>query len=125
MSHWRACTRISIRMRMKRNRTSVTRCAGARSTSRGVQGAMSALTRRGLASRLLSGRCRVLVGLAFPLALLVAWEALGRAGVLPPYLVAPSAILAAMWTTAADGELFGHIVASMFRAGMEFLVGSA
>jgi ABC-type nitrate/sulfonate/bicarbonate transport system permease component len=86
---------------------------------------MSTVAHRNVRRLLLSGPGRPLVGAALPLALLILWEALGRADLLPAYLVEPSAILRAMWATAADGELFSNIGASMFRAGMGFLIGSA
>jgi ABC-type nitrate/sulfonate/bicarbonate transport system permease component len=50
-----------------------------------------------------------------PLTVLVAWEALGRAALLPRYLSVPTLILAALWEVAADGELLRAVAASLYR----------
>jgi ABC-type nitrate/sulfonate/bicarbonate transport system permease component len=60
-----------------------------------------------------------------PVAALVAWEVLGRAGILPRYLSAPSAILAALWEIALTGELFTALAASLYRVSVGFALGTA
>jgi len=60
-----------------------------------------------------------------PVAVLVAWEVLGRAGILPRYLSAPSAILAALWEIALTGELFTALAASLYRVSVGFALGTA
>ena len=41
-----------------------------------------------------------------PVLALAAWEVFGRAGLLPRYLSAPSAILLALWELMSTGELY-------------------
>jgi NitT/TauT family transport system permease protein/sulfonate transport system permease protein len=60
-----------------------------------------------------------------PVAALVAWEVLGRAGVLPRYLSAPSAIFAALWEIALSGELLTALAASLYRVSVGFALGTA
>jgi ABC-type nitrate/sulfonate/bicarbonate transport system permease component len=60
-----------------------------------------------------------------PLAALAAWEIFGGAGMLPRYLSSPSAILAALWELARSGELFAAVVASLYRVGAGFALGTA
>src|SRR5215470_9991559 len=60
-----------------------------------------------------------------PIAALVAWEVLGRAGLLPRYLSVPSAILAALWEIALTGELFTALAASLYRVAVGFALGTA
>ena len=59
-----------------------------------------------------------------PLAVLVAWEIFGRAGMLPRYLSWPSAILAALWELAVAGELFVALAASLYRVAAGFAIGT-
>ena len=59
-----------------------------------------------------------------PVAVLVAWEVFGGAGMLPRYLSAPSAILAALWELASTGELFVALVASLYRVSTGFVLGT-
>jgi ABC-type nitrate/sulfonate/bicarbonate transport system permease component len=59
-----------------------------------------------------------------PLAVLVAWEIFGRAGMLPRYLSWPSAILAALWELAVTGELFVALAASLYRVAAGFALGT-
>jgi NitT/TauT family transport system permease protein/sulfonate transport system permease protein len=59
-----------------------------------------------------------------PVAALVAWEILGRSGLLPHYLSAPSFILAGLWELAADGELLGAVAASLYRVAVGFALGT-
>jgi len=60
-----------------------------------------------------------------PAAAIVAWESLGRAALLPPYLSYPSSILAALWEVTADGELLQAVSASLFRVVGGFVIGTA
>jgi ABC-type nitrate/sulfonate/bicarbonate transport system permease component len=60
-----------------------------------------------------------------PVAAVVAWELLGRAGMLPRYLSTPDAILAALWEVARTGELFAALAASLYRASAGFVLGTA
>ncbi|MGH6739042.1 MAG: hypothetical protein ACREDY_08420, partial [Bradyrhizobium sp.] len=59
-----------------------------------------------------------------PVTVLVAWEALGRASLLPRYLSVPTLILAALWEVAADGELLRAVAASLYRAAIGFVLGT-
>lgn len=59
-----------------------------------------------------------------PLGLLAIWQALSRAGVIPPTILpAPSDVLAAGWRMTLTGELPGHIAVSFRRAISGFLLG--
>ena len=60
-----------------------------------------------------------------PLAALAAWEIFGSASMLPRYLSAPSAILAALWELTRSGELFAALAASLYRVGAGFTLGTA
>jgi ABC-type nitrate/sulfonate/bicarbonate transport system permease component len=60
-----------------------------------------------------------------PGTVVVAWEVLGRAAVLPPYLSYPSQILVALWEVTADGELLQAVIASLYRVIGGFAVGTA
>lgn len=59
-----------------------------------------------------------------PVAVLVAWEALGRTALLPQYLSTPSMIVAALCEVAADGELFRALTASLWRVAIGFVLGT-
>ena len=59
-----------------------------------------------------------------PVTVLVAWEALGRAALLPRYLSVPTLILAALWEVAADGELLRAVAASLYRVAIGFVLGT-
>jgi ABC-type nitrate/sulfonate/bicarbonate transport system permease component len=60
-----------------------------------------------------------------PVATLLAWEILGRRGLLPHYLSAPSFIVAGLWELAAGGELAGALAASLYRVALGFAFGTA
>jgi NitT/TauT family transport system permease protein/sulfonate transport system permease protein len=60
-----------------------------------------------------------------PVGVVVAWEALGRAGSLPTYLSTPSQILAALWEVSRDGELSRAVLASLIRVIAGFALGTA
>jgi ABC-type nitrate/sulfonate/bicarbonate transport system permease component len=62
-------------------------------------------------------------GLVVPLLLLALWQVGAMEGALPRYLVAPSVILRTIAEMAWDGELWRHVGASLFRAGMGFAIG--
>jgi NitT/TauT family transport system permease protein/sulfonate transport system permease protein len=59
-----------------------------------------------------------------PVAVLAAWESLGRTALLPQYLSTPSMIVAALWEVAADGELFQALAASLWRVAIGFALGT-
>ncbi|HEY1362040.1 MAG TPA: ABC transporter permease [Xanthobacteraceae bacterium] len=59
-----------------------------------------------------------------PLMLLAAWQIFGGAGMLPRYLSAPSAVLAALGELAASGELFVALAASLYRVFLGFALGT-
>jgi ABC-type nitrate/sulfonate/bicarbonate transport system permease component len=59
-----------------------------------------------------------------PVTVLIAWESLGRADVLPQYLSTPTAIIAALWELTTDGELLPAIAASLYRASVGFILGA-
>jgi ABC-type nitrate/sulfonate/bicarbonate transport system permease component len=59
-----------------------------------------------------------------PITVLVAWELLARAGVLPRYLPAPTLILAALYEVTADGELVRAVAVSLFRVAIGFVLGT-
>src|SRR6185437_1512351 len=66
------------------------------------------------------------IGLVLPVLLLVLWETVSRTGIAPRNLLpAPSVVFGALWTLAASGELWGHIVITLFRVAMGFFVGTA
>lgn len=59
-----------------------------------------------------------------PLAILVLWETLSRAGTLSPEkLPAPSTVLQTGWRLAADGTLGAHLLDSLTRAAIGLLIG--
>ena len=60
-----------------------------------------------------------------PVAVLVAWEVFGDAGLLPRYLSSPSAVLLALWELAVTGELWVALAASLYRVAVGFLLGTA
>ena len=59
-----------------------------------------------------------------PVATIVGWEALSRAGLLPRYLPAPTLILAALYEVAADGELLRATATSLYRVALGFALGT-
>jgi ABC-type nitrate/sulfonate/bicarbonate transport system permease component len=60
-----------------------------------------------------------------PALTLVAWEAFGRAGMLPRYLSEPSAIVLALWELATTGELLPALAASLYRVASGFVLGAS
>lgn len=66
------------------------------------------------------------IGWLLPVALLILWEALARAGVLSAtVLPAPSAVLAAFWRLLLSGELPHNIWVSTWRALAGFAIGGS
>ena len=62
---------------------------------------------------------------ASAVALLLAWEALSRAGVIPARTIAaPSAILASAWALTITGELPANLLVSLARVAAGFAIGS-
>jgi ABC-type nitrate/sulfonate/bicarbonate transport system permease component len=59
-----------------------------------------------------------------PVAVLVAWEGLGRASLLPRYLSVPTLILAALWEVTSDGELVRALAVSLYRVSIGFVLGT-
>jgi NitT/TauT family transport system permease protein/sulfonate transport system permease protein len=59
-----------------------------------------------------------------PVAVLAAWEGLGRFALLPRYLSAPTLILAALWEVTSDGELVQALAASLYRVSIGFVLGT-
>lgn len=65
-------------------------------------------------------------GLVLPAVGLVVWEALARAGAVPPnWLPAPSAIARTVGGLAATGELWAHLGATLARVAAGFALGAA
>lgn len=68
---------------------------------------------------------RFLRNIALPVATLVLWEILGRAGYLPDFLSTPGIIAAAFVELVRSGELGGHVWVSMVRAASGFAIGAS
>jgi NitT/TauT family transport system permease protein len=76
-------------------------------------------------SGLLAVRRHPGVSLAGIAALLLAWEAAARSGLLPPlFLPAPSACALRAWELLANGELPRHLAASLRRIVLGFALGA-
>ena len=68
---------------------------------------------------------RRLLSVAAVAGLILAWEAVGRSGVVRPvFLPPPLAVLDEGWRMVASGEIFGHLGASLFRILTGFALGS-
>src|SRR5256885_8049920 len=66
---------------------------------------------------ILAGLARRAGAIASLLALVVAWEAAARSGVVTPFLLPPlSAVLARVWEGAASGELAVNLGLTLYRA---------
>ncbi|NUU04569.1 ABC transporter permease subunit [Herbaspirillum robiniae] len=74
----------------------------------------------------LGERSLFLISLIAPLALLLAWEALARAGALSPQVLpAPSKVLATAWNLIGQGRLLSDLGASLLRAAAGFAIGGS
>jgi sulfonate transport system permease protein len=63
---------------------------------------------------------------AFPLTVLIVWEAAAQLGLITPRLLpAPSAVAAAFWANAKSGVLFHHMAISAGRALEGLLIGGS
>jgi len=72
------------------------------------------------------GRARWPLGVAALAAVLVLWEAVARAGWVPPlFLPPPSAVLREAARMAGNGELGRHLVVSLGRVGLGFALGAS
>jgi len=82
-----------------------------------------------------AARMRLLPGLqltqlamtwAVPAGLVLLWELAARGGLVTPHVMpAPSRVLATGWELAQSGELGRHLVASLARASIGFVIGGA
>ncbi len=73
----------------------------------------------------LERRDRRLLSVAALAGLIVAWEALGRSGVIRPvFLPPPLAVVDEGWRMLVSGEIFAHLGASLFRILTGFVLGS-
>ena len=59
-----------------------------------------------------------------PIAVLVAWEVLGRTKILPDYMAMPSVVVSGLWEVANTGELLVDLLASLFRVSFGFAIGT-
>lgn len=59
-----------------------------------------------------------------PIGTVVAWEVLGRTGILPRFLTSPSAIVAALWELTQSGELVVDLGVSLYRVAIGFALGT-
>jgi len=65
------------------------------------------------------------MGFIIPVVIVIAWEALARAGSLPPnWFPAPSVVALAIFKLAKEGELWGHILITLFRLSLGFVFGA-
>jgi NitT/TauT family transport system permease protein len=75
-------------------------------------------------ARLAARRRERIMGIASPVGLLLAWELAARFGIIDVrFFPAPSAIIAVMIRMGASGELLEHILISMQRITLGFLLG--
>lgn len=76
--------------------------------------------------RVLSARSLFFISWTAPLVLLLAWEALARAGVLSPQVLpAPSKVLQTALNLIAQGRLLSDLGASLLRAAAGFAIGGS
>ncbi|TLS39385.1 ABC transporter permease [Pseudalkalibacillus caeni] len=67
-----------------------------------------------------------IVGSILPVILIIVWEALSRAGVIPAYqLPSPTAIVDKIIELAEKGTLWGHVGITTYRIFLGFLLGTA
>ena len=76
--------------------------------------------------RVLTARSLFFISWTAPLVLLLAWEALARAGVLSPQMLpAPSKVLQTALNLIAQGRLLSDLGASLLRAAAGFAIGGS
>ncbi|MBW9336281.1 ABC transporter permease subunit [Herbaspirillum sp. RU 5E] len=76
--------------------------------------------------RVLTARSLFFISWTAPLVLLLAWEALARAGVLSPQVLpAPSKVLQTALNLIAQGRLLSDLGASLLRAAAGFVIGGS
>ncbi len=69
---------------------------------------------------------KALLGWVLPIVIALAWEGVGRAGLVAPNLLpAPSAVGLALWHLAVTGDLWLHLGATCWRLGLGFVLGTA
>ena len=69
---------------------------------------------------------RLIRALTVPVLLLIAWEALSRAGVINPIILPSPTKVALRWLAyAKSGELPRDAISSLYRVTMGFLIGTA
>src|SRR5580765_1398125 len=75
-------------------------------------------------ARLAARRRERVMSIASPVGLLLAWELAARFGVIDiRFFPAPSAIIATLLDMAKSGELSEHVLISLQRIGLGFLLG--
>lgn len=68
---------------------------------------------------------RVFLGITFPAVLVVVWELVAQAGLVPSYLLpAPTALFEELWGLTATGEIFTHIFWTAYRVFIGFFLGT-
>ena len=78
----------------------------------------------GETTRLAARRRERLLGLASPLGLLLAWEVAAQTGLIDVrFFPAPSTIIAALIELTRSGELVAHVLISLQRIGLGFVLG--
>src|SRR5512137_690656 len=71
------------------------------------------------------GGGRLLRSLAVPVALLLAWEGVARAGLVTPLILpSPTAVALRWWAYLASGELLHDALTSLFRILVGFSIGA-
>lgn len=87
----------------------------------------SALRRKWRLSKVVAAVLKdIVIGAAIPVALLILWQLAASAGYISPvFLPSPASILRAFGTLATSEHLFHHLLVSMGRAGLGFLIGGA
>ena len=90
------------------------------------QAAAPARPRRRRSRPPLGERALKIISWVVPVALILAWEALARAGALSPQVLpAPSRVLATAWDLIQEGRLLSDMAVSLLRATVGFLIGGA
>ena len=93
----------------------------AKSTAAGTAGAVADI---GEQMRLAARRRERLMSIGSPLGLLLAWELAAQTGFIDVrFFPAPSTIIVALWRMLMSGELIEHILISLQRISLGFLLG--